>query len=90
MSKASVITLRVPHELKQRISTLADYQGVSVNQFAMYLLTNSVSQMENDYLIAARLGNQSVEEAIAKGLAVLDKVQDRSVPEWDQLPRAEG
>lgn len=85
MSKASVITLRVPHELKHRIVILANEQGVSINQFAMYALTDIVNQMEFN-LITGRLVGKRREDVMKKGLAILDKVQDRPLPEWDKKP----
>ena len=88
MNKASVITLRVPHMLKRRLVALADEQGVSMNQFAMYALTDIVNQMEVNPIMA-RVDGRGREDVIAKGLAMLDQVQERDVPEWDELPITE-
>ena len=84
MNKASVITLRVPHSLKHRVIALADEQGVSMNQFAMYALTDIVNQMEINPIMA-RLAGQDREDIIANGLAVLDDVQEQPIPEWDEI-----
>ena len=43
MPKASVLTIRLPTDLKQRIALIAEAQGVSINQLAMYLLTKKLA-----------------------------------------------
>ena len=84
MNKSSIITLRVPHALKHRVIALADEQGVSMNQFAMYALTDIVNQMEINPIMA-RLAGQERKDVIVRGLAVLDEVQEQPVPEWDEI-----
>jgi predicted HicB family RNase H-like nuclease len=41
MAKASVLTIRVPSDLKHRIEEVADQQGVSINQLAMYMFARA-------------------------------------------------
>ena len=43
MNKASVMTLRLPVDLKHRIEVVAEEQGVSLNQLAMYMFSREVS-----------------------------------------------
>jgi hypothetical protein len=45
-AKASVLTLRIPNELKHKIEKVADQQGVSINQLAMYAFTKEIQEME--------------------------------------------
>ena len=46
MPKASVLTIRVPADLKHRIALVAKEQGVSINQLAMYMFTKEVEDLE--------------------------------------------
>lgn len=46
MSKASVLTIRVPADLKHRIAQIAEQQGVSINQLAMYMFTKEIGNLE--------------------------------------------
>ena len=46
MKKASVMTVRLPADLKQRIDIIADEQGVSLNQLAMYIFAKEVASFE--------------------------------------------
>ena len=43
MKKASVMTVRLPADLKQRIDIIAAEQGVSLNQIAMYMFAKEVA-----------------------------------------------
>ena len=52
MSKASVLKLRVPVEFKHRIVQVAEEQGVSVNQLAMYMFTRGLGDLEGGQHIA--------------------------------------
>ena len=45
-TKASVLTLRLPFELKHKIEQIADEQGVSINQLALYTFTKEVGEIE--------------------------------------------
>ena len=50
-TKKNVLILRVPEELKTRIERVAESQGVSLNQFALYALTKELGELEaNSYL----------------------------------------
>ncbi len=84
MSKAQIITVRIPEDLKKRIERIAKKQGVSMNQFAMYALTKETGSMEanewfKDYLQGKSKASvyESFDEALAMG-------QERSLPDWDK------
>ena len=44
--KVSSLTIRVPHELKEKINKAADNQGISINQFSMYIFAKEVTRLE--------------------------------------------
>jgi len=46
MNKASVMTVQIPIDLKLRIEIIAEEQGVSLNQLAMYMFAKEVSSFE--------------------------------------------
>ena len=46
MAKASVLTIRIPVELKHRISLVAEEQGVSINQLAMYIFAKEIGNLD--------------------------------------------
>ena len=52
MRKASVLTIRVPSDLKHRIVLVAEEQGVSINQLAMYMFTKEIGNLEVSQNIA--------------------------------------
>lgn len=88
MSKKSTITLRVPHELKDKIAQVAESQGVSINQFAMYLFTKEVTRLEIEWkkLEDKYIGNKTEEEIENNFRKVLKKVKpSKKLPEWDKV-----
>ncbi len=60
MSRTQVVTLRIPVDLKKRLETEAQYQGVSVNQLANYLLNTTLTQIETLTAQESRLSKKSV------------------------------
>ena len=46
MPKPSVLTIRVPSDLKHRIALVAEEQGISINQLAMYMFTKEIGNLE--------------------------------------------
>lgn len=83
MSNPSVLTIRIPPELKDNVVELAREQGVSTNQFVMYILTKSVAEMQAQRHFDALLRDRSREDILAGFDTVMDKVQDR--PPLDSL-----
>ena len=45
-TKASILTLRIPRELKHKIEQISDEQGISINQLALYALTKETMEMD--------------------------------------------
>lgn len=89
---ASVITVRVPEELKERAVERATKEGVSLNQYMLYALTDRVSRNETEEFFRRIVGNRSREEIRSEALSILDKARNRTplpdseIPEWDRMP----
>ena len=82
-NKASVLTLRIPGELKHRIERLAEEQGVSINQLALYIFTRQVTEMEAGALFARRYRDKDSRQIVRDFDVVLEKVKEGSIPDWD-------
>ncbi len=85
MNKASVMTVRLPVELKQRIDIIAAEQGVSLNQLAMYMFAKEVASFEAGNKISEYWQGYEKKEIVQGFDDVMDKVQKRKVPQWDEL-----
>lgn len=83
--KASVITLRVPHELKHKIEKAADEQGISINQLALYAFTKELAELETSEFFRKYLKGQKKEKILNDFDNVMKKVKKRKVPEWDSV-----
>ena len=77
MSNPQVITVRVPSDLKERISSMAHEQGVSINQFINYTLTEKVTALEAEQFFADFVKGKSEEEVLADFDAVMTKLDKR-------------
>jgi len=85
MAKRSVMTIRIPEDLKDRLEKVAVIQGVSLNQFALYAFTKELSELETSRYFKEVLKNKAKDD-IAKGFdEVLKKVKNREVEEWDKI-----
>lgn len=85
MSKVSVLTIRIPADLKHRIALVAEEQGVSINQLAMYMFTKEVGDLEAGRSISKYWNNYSKAEILSGFDEVMSKVKNRSVPDWDKI-----
>ncbi|MBS0618732.1 MAG: toxin-antitoxin system HicB family antitoxin [Spirochaetes bacterium] len=85
MSKnASTLTLRIPRELKHKIEKIADKEGVSINQLAMYFFTKEVEDLSTFHFFEKYYKSKIKEKIISDAKHVLAKVKKRSKPpEWD-------
>lgn len=83
MPKASVLTIRMPTDLKHRIALVADEQGVSINQLAMYIFTKEIGNLEAGQKISKYWQDYSKEEILSGFDEVMAKVKARPVPDWD-------
>lgn len=85
MSKVSVMTVRIPKDLKRRIEIVAEEQGVSLNQLAMYMFAKEVSSFEAGNKISEYWKGYGKEEILQGFDNVMAKVKKRKVPKWDQV-----
>lgn len=97
-TKSSSLTIRVPHELKEKITLVAEHQGISVNQLAMYLFTKEITRIilssEEDQwkkLKSDYLSNKTEEEIVLGFEKVLNKIKSYhgknniELPDWDKI-----
>jgi hypothetical protein len=91
--KVSSLTIRVPHELKEKLNKAADNQGISINQFAMYIFTKEVTRLEisdeeNEFknFKEKYIGDKKEEEIKENFKKVMKKVKgSKNEPEWDKI-----
>lgn len=92
-TKSSSLTIRVPHELKEKITLVAEQQGISVNQLAMYLFTKEITRIivsseEKEWikLNSNYLSNQKEEDIVLNFEKVLKKIKNNTdLPDWDKI-----
>lgn len=92
MTETSVLTIRVPKQLKERIEVTAQMQGVSINQFALYAFTKELSELENSDYYKEFIKNKSKTEILENFDAAFAKVKPRTeseIPDWDSMQIAE-
>lgn len=84
MSKASVLTIRIPADLKHRIARIAEQQGVSINQLALYMFAKEIGNLEASQIISKYWKDYSREEIFSGFDEVMAKVKNVPVPDWDK------
>jgi hypothetical protein len=88
-NKASVLTLRIPEELKHSIKNMADQQGVSINQLALYALTKEIQEMKTHSLLKTYWAQRDEKEISENFTKLLEKVKEKNntdtVPDWDAI-----
>ena len=86
-TKASVLTLRIPYELKHNIKIMAEQQGISINQLALYALTKEMKSMQTYNYLEKYWIDKSEKELKNNYERVLKKVKDKNneeqLPDWD-------
>jgi hypothetical protein len=87
MSNASVMTVRIPADLKRRIEVVAEEQGVSLNQLAMYMFTREVTSLETGSKISKYWDGYKKSEILHDFDDVMGKVKDTRVPVWDRIEK---
>ena len=84
--KSSVLTIRVPGDLKDRIQKAAGRQGVSMNQFAIYAFTREISELETASFLQERYADKTRRRIFQEFDAVMNKVTARKTrPRWDKI-----
>ena len=84
-TKTNVLTIRMPADLKQSIGLIAEEQGVSINQLAMYILAKEIGHWEAGRKLSAYWKDYAKEEIVSGFDDVMGKVRERPVPEWDSM-----
>lgn len=84
-NKANILTLRMPSDLKQRIGLIAEEQGVSINQLAMYILAKEIGNFEAGHKLSIYWKDYAKEEIFSGVDDVMGKIQVRPVPQWDSM-----
>ncbi len=84
--KPSALTIRMPVELKEKIQNLANSQGVSLNQFALYTFTKEVVAMETRNFFKKRIENKNnIFEKFDKVIEKRKTETKKDLPAWDKL-----
>lgn len=81
MSKVNVLTIRVLSDIKHRIARIAEEQGVSINQPAMYVFAKEIGNLEANQKIL----KYSKKQILNDFDIVMKKLKNKSVPAWDKL-----
>jgi HicB family len=84
-SKQSTLIIRLPNELKHKVELMAEEQGVSLNQFALYAFTKEVIQTETQSYFQGIWKSKTKKEILGNFDAVVKKIGKGKVPEWDKL-----
>lgn len=93
-NKSSSLIIRVPHELKEKIEFAAKEQGISMNQFAMYIFTKEVTRLEIEKheskewqnILNKYVKGKSKEELKKDFMEVMNKVKNNSnIPETELI-----
>ncbi len=84
-AKSSVLTIRVPRELKHKIEQIADRQGVSINQLALYAFTKEIKEIEVSDFFIRYLKNKGRKQILADFDSVMGKIGHGEISEWDKL-----
>jgi len=79
------LKIRVPSDLKNRIARVAEEQGVSINQLAMYMFTKELGNIEAGQYLNNFFKGYSNKEILSGFDDVMVKIKKRRVPNWDKL-----
>lgn len=88
-NNASLLTLRIPNELKHNIKLVAEQQGISINQLALYALTKEIKEIQTfnkleKYWI--HKDESKIDENFGKLLAkIKEKETEDEIPDWDAI-----
>jgi hypothetical protein len=84
-NKQSTLIIRLPNELKHKVELMAEEQGVSLNQFALYAFTKEVIQSETQSYFQSIWKDKTKKEILENFDEVVKKVAKRKVPDWDKI-----
>ncbi|MDC7234222.1 MAG: toxin-antitoxin system HicB family antitoxin [Spirochaetales bacterium] len=88
-TKASLLTLRVPNELKHNIKLMAEQQGISINQLALYALTKEIKEMQTFNQLEKYWSKKNEDEISGDFASLLSRVKEKNntddLPDWDKI-----
>jgi hypothetical protein len=88
MGKPETCILRLPGDLKQRLEREAEQEGLSLNQWALYSLSQSVAFSEAYRELRSRLSRTDLARAKEMARRLLTRPTPNAPgPSWDILPR---
>ena len=88
MSKPETCILRLPTDLKHRLEREAEREGLSLNQWALYNLSQSVAFTEAYRELHYRLSRTDLAQAKETAWRLLTRPTPGAPhPPWDALPR---
>ena len=88
MSKPETCILRIPTDLKQRLERAAEREGLSLNQWALYSLSQSVAFTEAYRELRSRLSWIDMVKAKETAWELLTRPTPGAPrPAWDVTPR---
>jgi WD40 repeat protein len=73
MSKSNDLIIRLPGDLKQKVDLEADNQGVSINEFAMYIFAKEIANIEANQQLSISIkeySNQIVKPEFARAMTI--------------------
>ena len=81
----STMIVRLPNELKHKVELMAEEQGVSLNQFALYAFTKEVVQAETRSFFQKKRHGKTKKDIFSDFDEVIKKIGKRKVPDWDKV-----
>ena len=84
MSK-KVLTIRIPEELKNKLDTIAEKEGVSLNQYALYTFARQVSEYETKNYFKKITKGATKNKIFDDFDFAVKKIKSRKSKEWDKL-----
>ena len=86
MPKKNVLTIRVHEDLKDRLERTASSQGVSLNQFALYVFTRGLDDVDTANFFKSKIAGKSKESLEKNFDKIMKKIKSRkTLPAWDRL-----
>ncbi|MDI7165969.1 toxin-antitoxin system HicB family antitoxin [Leptospira santarosai] len=85
-TKASVLTIRIPIDLKHKIEKIAEQQGISINQLALYAFTKEIQDLETSQYFSKYYKGKTKKQIFSDFQNLLTETKiDGKVPNWDKL-----
>ncbi|EMO29386.1 ribbon-helix-helix protein, CopG family [Leptospira interrogans serovar Bataviae str. HAI135] len=85
-TKDSVLTIRIPIDLKHKIEKIAEQQGISINQLALYAFTKEIQDLETSQYFSKYYKGKAKKQIFSDFQNLLTETKvDGKVPNWDKL-----